>query len=150
MKKRILIIVIALAMFDLVFVRHALAKHRLPEATPTIVKSLAPKQATEPSVQEFYPVLIVSTTRPLEVPGQVLAPGKYSFELLNGNTEVAIASLDGSEIYGSYRLAPAWRSHAEDGLVETEGPASGTERLVSWFFPEQLDGYAFLYSESGK
>ncbi len=144
MKARVLIVVAALALFDVVFVGHALARHRVPDVAASAAKPLA-ANVPEFAAQQFYPVMIVTTSRPLEIPGQVLEPGQYSFRLLTSGTEVAVARLDGSKSYGNLAIGPSWRRNGESGLLAVQKDAGGPNRLVSWFFPGQSDGYSFLY-----
>ncbi len=143
MKTRVLVMVAVLVLFGLVFVGQALASRPiLDKETP---EALSDVGTTAIAAQQFDPVAIVTVSRPVQIPRHTLQPGQYSFRLLNSGMEVAVASLDGSTFYGNYIVNRTTRNRAEGGLVYTEETPGGPERISSWFFPGQLDGYSFVY-----
>ncbi len=88
----------------------------------------------------------VTVLRPVRIPGAVLQPGEYSFRLDRAGSMVAVTNVEGSEFFGNYLLVPTVRQHRDDTVAYTaEAPDGGPERVVSWFFPGFLRGYAFIY-----
>ncbi len=143
MKRKVLLIAVALALLDAVLVSRVHAHNKMI-ATHQVS---APKMSTlGMAAEQFYPVMIVTTAKPMQIPGHVLEPGKYTFELINSDQEVLVSKLNGSESYGTYLVMPAWRRDKNGGLIDTTSTLAGNpDRIVSWYFPEQYDGYAFRY-----
>ncbi len=138
-----LIIAVVLILVDVVLVNHVHAHNKMAASHQTP----APPMSTLGMVAEqFYPVMIVTTAKPLQIPGRVLEPGQYTFQLIDSDREVLVSKVDGSESYGTYLVLPAWRRVDTGGLVDMANmPAGAPDHIVSWYFPEQHDGYAFRY-----
>ena len=142
MKRKLLWIVIVLVVADIAFVANAragrsAAAHRRAE------------QRVQPlplRAQQFYPMMSVEVMAPVQLPDRVLMPGQYTFTLVYNGHNVSITTT-GGKFLGTYMVVPAYRRDATDGLVETaDAPAGGFDRISTWFFPHQQDGYSFLYS----
>jgi len=144
MKRKVRWIAIALLLFDVGFVSNARASRRSASAARRAAvqnAEMAPLRA-----QQFYPLMNVTVLTSVQLPDQVLTPGKYTFVVLPSGKNVSIIR-DGNEFVGTYLLVPAYRHDAQDGLVNTaDAPDGGPDRIVSWFFPYQQDGYSFIYS----
>jgi len=143
MKRKVLWIALALVFFDVAFVSNARATRRSASAASGVAE-----QNTQPAplrALQVYPLMSVTVLSSVQLPDQVLLPGKYTFVVLHDGKNVSILK-DNSEFVGTYLLVPAYRRDAHDGLVNTaDAPAGGPDRIISWFFPYQQDGYSFIY-----
>jgi len=93
--------------------------------------------------------LTVTVARPVQIPGHVLQPGQYSFRLIDSDNAVAVSRLDGSKFYGNYFIIPTSRDRAGDGAVYTqESQGGGFDRIASWYYPGELNGYSFIYPKT--
>lgn len=144
MKRKLLWVAIALVLFDIGFVTNARATRR---NAANAQRRLAAKVQPPPlRVQQFYPLMAVTVLRPVQLPDQVLGAGEYTFRLINNGNNVAITTAEG-QIVGTYLTVPAYRRDVVDGLLDMQDAAdSGPDRIVSWFFAGQQDGYSFVYS----
>lgn len=148
MSRKILATAVAVALFTVVFVARVRAtrhSHVAPAASANLAKTAGSGAL---AVQQYYPLMVITARQPLEIPGRVLPPGDYSFRLLNSGAHVSIARLDGSESYGVFPILVAWRDNAADGLVQLAGSSDGRNRLSSWYFPGEKNGYAFDYLQA--
>ena len=89
---------------------------------------------------------------PVQIPGHVLAPGKYVFELMDGpvdrNTVEVFKDSDGKEDLVAILFAiPDYISNAPDkAIVHFKERNSGTpEAIDSWFYPGDNTGWEFIY-----
>lgn len=139
MKRKVLWLAVALILFDVAFVSNARATRRSAAARRAAIErpTLRASQA--------YPFMTVNVLSAVDLPDQTLLPGKYTFTLANTNSSVTITRSDGV-LVGTYVVVPAYRRDATDGLIQTQ-PDRGADRLVSWFFPNQQDGYSFIFSD---
>jgi len=96
-------------------------------------------------------VMKVHVTKTIAIPGNVLAPGDYTFRLVDLGSSpfaVAIASADSKTVYGFVPVFKADRnSGGESEIRATEPDDSGLARIDSWYFPGQQTGYRFIYSK---
>ena len=140
MKREVLLLALTLALFEVAAGSRAIARSAREAGAPP-----AAVQASM-DVRQAYPLMTVRTTQPLQIPGRVLAPGEYVFRLINSDEEVEIMRADGAESYGTFRVMPAYTRNPGDGRVVTqEDSDGGPDRLDSWYFPAQQDGYALAY-----
>jgi hypothetical protein len=90
---------------------------------------------------------------PVEIPGKVLAPGKYVFELADRQSEHNIVQVFWEDSNGNESLiatvfaSPVQASKTPDkSLIHFEERASGTpEAIRSWFYPGDNMGWQFVY-----
>jgi hypothetical protein len=90
---------------------------------------------------------------PVEIPGKVLTPGEYVFELANGQAErnmVKVFSEDSSgkeSLVATLFVIPDYVPNAPDRLtVHFEERHSGTPDVIqSWFYPGDNTGWEFVY-----
>lgn len=147
MKRKVLWIAMVLVLADLALVSNARANRRNAVLADKQV-ALGNIQPPALRAQQYYPVMVVTVLAPVQLPDQILMPGQYSFRLINNGKNVMIAKVDG-EFLGTYLVVPAYRRDASDGLLNTQdSPDGGPDRIASWFFPAQQDGYSFIYSAS--
>jgi hypothetical protein len=88
--------------------------------------------------------------RPLEVPGQVLLPGSYTFRLLDSPTDrniVAIYNRDQTRLYAILFAVPDFRldppSRPEVTLEERS--ATSPQAIGAWWYPGEQYGEHFVY-----
>ena len=93
-------------------------------------------------------VVKITTNVPLEIPGEVLAPGTYELRLMDPATMsdmVAITGIDG-RFYGFHDVIPDYREHATDGVgLKLEKLPGAPERIEAWFTPGEHEGLEFVY-----
>jgi len=92
--------------------------------------------------------VIFSINGPVEMPGRVLAPGRYDLKLAEDNPSVAeLWNAKGTKFYGFYETIPVDRSHVTDNVrfKLTETQSNAPERISAWFYPGDVQGNQFLY-----
>lgn len=89
---------------------------------------------------------------PVQIPGHVLAPGKYVFELMDGtvdrNTVEVFKDSDGREsLIATLFAIPDFISNAPDKptIHFEERSAAFPEAIHSWFYPGEETGWEFVY-----
>ena len=95
-------------------------------------------------------------TAPVQIPGKVLAPGKYVFELVDSQSSRDIVRVFSEDSDGRDSLVttvmaiPDYRYDTPDKpTVGFEEWRSGNpEAIHSWFYPGENTGWEFLYSGS--
>jgi hypothetical protein len=93
---------------------------------------------------------------PVEIPGQVLAPGKYVFELANDSSDLNLVQIFAEDSNGKESLVatlqtiPDYVSNTPDKpLVHFEERPSGSpEAIHSWFYPGENTGWEFVYPKA--
>src|SRR5438477_6758825 len=93
---------------------------------------------------------IVDFSRPVEVPGVVLQPGKYVLKLVDSPSNrniVQISNARENHVYATVLTIPAYRQQPADKTVFTfyEMPAGQPEALHTWFYPGDTYGQEFPY-----
>jgi hypothetical protein len=94
-------------------------------------------------------------SRSVEVPGKVLAPGKYVFELANDGSDGNIVQIFSEDSNGKESLVenvltiPDYISNTPDKPIVRfeERPAGSPEAIHSWFYPGENTGWEFVYPE---
>src|ERR1700684_4357744 len=106
--------------------------------------------ATRASADTHNKKTVMTFNQPIEIPGQVLPAGTYTFELassLSTRHIVQVWNADGTKIIATvlaindYRLRPT--GHTVVKFSETPGDAP--EALKAWFFPGDNFGQEFVY-----
>jgi hypothetical protein len=90
---------------------------------------------------------------PVQIPGKVLAPGKYVFQLVDSEADRNIVQVfsedsNGNEsLVGTLLAIPDYISETPDKpIVHFEERPSGTpEAIHSWFYPGKNTGWEFVY-----
>jgi hypothetical protein len=93
---------------------------------------------------------------PVEIPGQVLAPGKYVFELANDSSDLNLVQIFAEDSNGKESLVatlqtiPDYVSNTPDKpLIHFEERPSGSpEAIHSWFYPGENTGWEFVYPKA--
>jgi len=90
--------------------------------------------------------------QPIQIPGQILPAGTYYFQLLDTISDrnvVQIFNSERTQIYATLLTVSAERSKpAEDTTITlAEQGAGKPDVLLKWFYPGNLTGNEFLYSD---
>ena len=93
---------------------------------------------------------------PVEIPGKVLDPGKYVFELPNDQSDRNIVQVFSEDSNGKESLVatlqtiPDYVSNTPDKpLIHFEERPSGSpEAIHSWFYPGENTGWEFVYPKA--
>jgi hypothetical protein len=93
---------------------------------------------------------VVTFSRPVEVPGEVLPAGTYVFKLLSNEANrrvVQIFSEDQTKLMATIMAVPDYRLVATEKPVISfeERPSGSPEALGSWFYPGDNHGVRFVY-----
>jgi hypothetical protein len=91
-------------------------------------------------------------TAPVEVPGRILPPGKYTFTIAGSQsdrTTVQIFTEDRSELVATISAIPAYRLEPTDETMMTfeERSTGSPQALRRWFCPGEVGGVALVYPE---
>ena len=89
---------------------------------------------------------------PVQIPGKVLAPGKYAFQLANDDDRnvVRIFSEDSSRkehLVATVLVIPDYTANAPDKptIHFEERRSGGPEAIHTWFYPGDDTGWEFIY-----
>jgi len=94
----------------------------------------------------------ITFNKPVQIPGQVLAPGTYTVQLADpdgGQNLVQIFNADRSVLYATLPTVAEERAQAT-GDVSLTVAESGSEKpdfLLGWFYPGRLTGRELVYSK---
>ncbi|HVO79730.1 MAG TPA: hypothetical protein VMT28_03305 [Terriglobales bacterium] len=94
-----------------------------------------------------------TTNGPIEVPGRVLAAGRYEIKLSASGSPVAgLWNARGTRFYGYFETIPIDRSHkiSRSELDLSKTFANDPERLKDWFYPGDTTGHELLYPVSSR
>jgi len=108
--------------------------------------------ATGARADEWNKKTVMTFSQPVEIPGQILPAGTYTFVLLDSPADrhiVQIFTADGSHLIttvlaiNNYRLKPTG-----DTVVKfAERAGDNPEALKAWFYPGDNFGQEFVYSK---
>ncbi|MGA8144572.1 MAG: hypothetical protein WB987_11840 [Candidatus Acidiferrales bacterium] len=93
---------------------------------------------------------VMTFSQPIEIPGQILPAGTYTFKLLDSPSDrhiVQIFNADGSQIIATILAINDYRLHPTgDTVVKfAERPGDAPEALKAWFYPGDNFGQEFVY-----
>jgi len=93
---------------------------------------------------------IVDFSRPVEVPGAVLQPGKYVMKLVDSQSDRHIVQFSNereNQVYATVLAIPAYRLQPTGKTVITfyEMPGGQPEAIRTWFYPGDNFGQEFAY-----
>jgi hypothetical protein len=108
------------------------------------------------NADEWNKETIWKFTEPIQVPGKVLQPGKYSFRLLDSSSNrdiVEIFSVDDNgrqKFLAMIQTVPDFLSKLSDKPVMQfeERHLGDPEAIKSWFYPGDHYGWHFVYPKS--
>jgi hypothetical protein len=89
---------------------------------------------------------------PMMIPGATLAPGTYTFKLLDSTSNrhvVQIFNEDGTRLVATTQAVPAKRMDPKGDVVVKLNPteAGAPVALKAWFYPGSLYGHEFVYPD---
>jgi len=99
---------------------------------------------------EWNKKTVMTFSQSIEIPGQILPAGTYTFKLLDSPSDrhiVQIFNADGSQIIATilainnYRLRPT----GETVVKFVERPGDNPEAIKAWFYPGDNFGQEFVY-----
>jgi len=110
---------------------------------------------TAPAVRadEWNKKTILTFSKPVEIPGQVLPAGTYTFKLLDSMSDrhiVQVFNADGSKILATVMTIADYRLTSTDKTVINFGevPAGSPDAIRAWFYPGNTIGNEFVYPKS--
>ena len=91
----------------------------------------------------------------VQLPGIVLPPGEYRFQLLDSPSNrhvVQVFNAERSHVFGTFITIPAYREVAASRTVfiMEERPVGEPEAIKKWFYPGELIGDEFIYPHAEK
>jgi hypothetical protein len=92
----------------------------------------------------------ITFSKPVEIPGQVLAPGTYLFELVDFNEQnlVEVFNADKTHLYATVQTNPTERLEPTGNTAITLAEEPGRpDALLKWFYPGNTSGHEFVYSK---
>jgi len=99
--------------------------------------------------------LTLTFNNPVEIPGHVLTPGTYVFELGVGNTSqdenvVRVYNKSKDHLYGMFLTIPDHRlTRTNKPVLEfAESPVGSPDAIYAWFYPDDKTGHEFVYPKS--
>ncbi len=111
---------------------------------------LAVLMAIQAQAQSFNKRTTVTFNQPVEVPGQVLPAGTYTFTIVNSygmRNIVQIWNKDKTNLITTILAIPNYRLEpTEETVIEfRERPANQPQALKAWFYPGHSYGIEFVY-----
>jgi hypothetical protein len=121
--------------------------------TILIVLALSLVSAMSPSTvraDEYNKITVITFSQPVEIPGQVLPAGTYTFRLADSLSDrifVQIFNADGSRIIATVLAINNYRLQSTDKTVVTFAERSGDnpDAIKAWFYPGDTFGVEFVY-----
>ena len=86
-------------------------------------------------------------TKPVEIPGKVLAAGSYIFEDVELGKLTRVWNADGRHLIGIFDTVPfeQVKPAPEKDVVLKKGPDNSPARIDTWFYPGDSIGSEFVY-----
>ncbi|MFL5553748.1 MAG: hypothetical protein ACJ770_13185 [Gemmatimonadaceae bacterium] len=102
------------------------------------------------SADEANKLTYFTFSKPVQLPGVTLEPGKYRFELADPQESrrvIKVSNEDGTKQLGMLLSIPnQLRDPAKDAIVLFgEVPASEPDAVKAWVYPGERIGYEFIY-----
>lgn len=121
--------------------------------TVLVVAALAIAGAMLPSSvkpDEYNKKTVMTFNQPVEIPGQILPAGTYTFKLLDSLSDrhiVQIFNADGSHIIATVLAINNYRLHPTGSTVVkfAERAGDAPDALRAWFYPGDSFGQEFVY-----
>jgi hypothetical protein len=111
---------------------------------------LGAMSVTSARADEWNKKTVITFSQPVEIPGQVLPAGTYTFKLMESPSDrhiVQVFTGDGMHIIATVLAINNFRLQATDKTVVTFSERSGDnpEALKAWFYPGNTYGQEFVY-----
>ena len=102
---------------------------------------------------EFNKETKLEFSGPVEVPGKVLAAGKYVFKIADSESDRNIVQIFSEDAHGDQKFVttimaiPDYREDTPDKTIIQfeERPSGSPEAIHSWFYPGDNTGWQFVY-----
>lgn len=99
---------------------------------------------------EYNKKTVMTFSAPVEIPGQILPAGSYTFKLMDSPSDrhiVQVFNADGSQIIATILTINDYRLHRTSETVVKFAERSGDqpEALKAWFYPGDNFGQEFVY-----
>ena len=98
---------------------------------------------------EWNQATLFTFNESVQIPGQVLPPGAYVFELVNNfNHEIVrISNADRTNVIAVIQARPTQQTgvSGKTATVLAERGVSKPEAIVAWSYPGRVEGHQFLY-----
>jgi hypothetical protein len=96
---------------------------------------------------------VVTISESLEVPGQILPPGTYTFKLADNPSYRHIVQIwtgDGTQLITTFFAIPIYRDEVSDDAYFQldERPGDSPQAIRAWFYPGEHYGNEFSYPRS--
>jgi LPXTG-motif cell wall-anchored protein len=106
--------------------------------------------APHAKADEWNEKTIFTFHAPVEIPGQVLAPGTYVFKLADSLSDrdiVQVFNKNQNHLYGTFLAIPDYRLRLTGKPIITfeERAAGAPEAVRAWFYPGENYGHEFVY-----
>jgi Protein of unknown function (DUF2911) len=94
----------------------------------------------------------ITFNQPIQIPGQILPAGTYSIKLLNSSSDrniVQISNSDQTHLYATLQTVATERQdpYGDTTITLAEQGAGKPDALLKWFYPGNVTGHEFLYSD---
>ena len=88
---------------------------------------------------------------PVQIPGQVLPAGTYTFQQADSEDNpdiIQIFDADGTRVIATLKTVPAERldPFADVAITLASAGTGNPDYLVNWFYPHRLIGHRFVFS----
>src|SRR6266404_7224376 len=92
----------------------------------------------------------ITFSQPIQIPGQILPAGTYSFKVLDSNSDpnvVQIFNSDQTHLYATLQTVATEREDptGDTALTLAEQGAGRPDALLKWFYPGRETGNELLY-----
>jgi hypothetical protein len=102
---------------------------------------------------EFNKETILEFSGPVEVPGKVLAAGKYVFKIADSESDRSVVEIFSEDAKGAQKLVTTTMAIPDDRektpgktiIKFEERPSGSPEAIHSWFYPGDNTGWQFVY-----
>jgi hypothetical protein len=93
----------------------------------------------------------ITFSQPIQIPGQILPAGTYSFKLFNSNSDpnvVQIFNSDQTHLYATLQTVATERQDPtrDTAITLAEQGGGKPDALLKWFYPGRETGHEFVYS----
>ena len=118
--------------------------------------ALMSAMVTPVMADEFNKETILEFSGPVEVPGKVLAAGKYVFKIADSDSDRDIVQIFSQDANGNQKLVtttmaiPDYREETPGKTIIKfeERPSGSPEAIHSWFYPGDNTGWQFVYPKN--
>ncbi len=102
---------------------------------------------------EFNKETVLEFSGPVEVPGKVLAAGKYVFKIADSESDRSMVQIFSEDAKGHQKLVTTAMAVPDDRektpgktiIKFEERPSGSPEAIHSWFYPGDNTGWQFVY-----